>query len=245
MLTDLIRRDPVVTARVLSLANQAASRTRHIAAVHDIYTATSLIGIGQVREIAVISTLVEYLETFARSRTATTFWQHCVAVGICAHELALFIRRPISADMALVAGLLHDIGQLWLYRFQPEDFRRAMGRALSDLQGLETVEQEMFGVDHSTIGAWLAEAWQLPTPIVESVRLHHAPEGHAEHLVIPVIHVAEVLSNALDLASREDNRVTSISAEAVASIELRLDASIQPLFGRIEARSRHALASFK
>ena len=245
MLTDLIKRDPVVTARVLSLANQAASRTRHIAEVHEIYTATSLIGIGRVREIAVISTLVKYLEEFARSRNAQSFWQHCIAVGVCGNEVALHIRKRVSADAALVAGLLHDVGQLWLFRFRGEEFRAAWGKALSGQISLEDVEREIFGVDHATIGAWLAESWRLPTNIIEAIRYHHQPDLCIDQILVPVIHIAEVLSNALDLTMREENRVTDISADALEAIELRLDSSIQPLFGRIEARSRYALSTFK
>ncbi|MDD2744196.1 MAG: hypothetical protein PHV02_18190, partial [Rhodocyclaceae bacterium] len=58
------------------------------------------------------------------------------------------------------------------------------------------------------------------------------------------VSIAEVLSNALDLAGRADNHVTQISSAACEALGLVFDANIQPLFGRIEARSKYANALF-
>jgi hypothetical protein len=58
------------------------------------------------------------------------------------------------------------------------------------------------------------------------------------------VHVAEVLANALDLTGREENRVTSLSSAACNALGLTWDESTRALFGRMEARSRHANALF-
>ena len=47
-LVSYIEQDPVIAARVLSLANRAGSRTRNLSEIMDLYTAISLIGVGNI-----------------------------------------------------------------------------------------------------------------------------------------------------------------------------------------------------
>ena len=54
------------------------------------------------------------------------------------------------------------------------------------------------------------------------------------------MHVAEVVSNALNLSIGDENRVSFISNAACEQLGLVWDERAQALFGRIEARSRHA-----
>ena len=63
-------------------------------------------------------------------------------------------------------------------------------------------------------------------------------------MLVALIHVAEVISDALDLAHSSDSRVTHISAPACDLLGIVWNTDVQALFGRIEARSRHANAFF-
>lgn len=244
VLADCVIRDPVITARVLSAANTASARTRGRGEVADIYTATSLIGMSRVREITLISRLGTFVNGMAVQGMPSTFWQHCVAVGVCCEELAQHITLPVSSDAALIAGLLHDIGQIWLHSFTPVAYRACWQQALTHASGIDELEREQFGLDHATIGAWLAEHWALPASIVAAIGGHHVPDAALDVPLVPLVHVAEVLSNALDLTGREENRVTHLSGAACQQLGLVWDDDIRPLLGRIEARSRHATAVF-
>ena len=239
ILTHLIQLDQVISARVLSLANKAASHTRNLAEVRDIFTATSLIGMGRVRQMVLVSSCVDHLQKMGGAGLAATFWQHSVAVGVCAEDLALHVSKPVSSSAALIAGLLHDVGQLWLARFNSDLFRDAWHEALAHGAGIDVTERERFGVDHAELGAWLAEHWSLPPAIVAAVRFHHECDTAVDQSLVPVVHVAEVLSNALDLTGRKENRVTHLSSSACTALGLVWDEGVQSLFGRIEARSRH------
>ena len=139
----------------------------------------------------------------------------------------------------------HDIGQLWLYRFDPEAYRSVWDAALAHSIGIEEAERERFGTDHSTIGAWLGEHWSLTAPIVAAIRSHHAPDSASNENLVPLIHVAEVVSNALDLTGRSENRVTALSGAACRQLGVQFNDEIRPLFGRMEARSRYANSFFQ
>ncbi len=244
ILASFIQLDPIITARVLSVANLAAAHTRRAAAVKDIYTATSLIGMSRVREMALISSIGGYLDHLAPGNAGVRFWQHSVSVGVCAVEVALHIATPVSVDMALISGLLHDVGQLWLYRFRPNAFLAALSTAQNERRSIEQVELEYFRVNHCVIGRWLANHWALPSSIGRAIDGHHNPDAQLDDPIVPIVHIAEVLCNALDLGDRPENRVSHISTAACSKLGLTWDDGVAPLFGRIDARSRHANAFF-
>ncbi len=244
LLVEHIRHDPIITARVLSLANAAAAKSRRDGPVHDIFTATSLVGTGRLRELALLGSIGSFFGHTTRS-LPSSFWRHAIAVGMCAQELSLLNGSRSNVGGALIAGLLHDVGQLWLQCFRADAFAAATAGACEHRISINDAERECFGVDHAVIGGWLARNWMLPESICRAIELHHSPdEGLAEPL-IAVVHIAEVLGNALDLSEGCDNRVHSFSIAACNVLGLSWNAGVQSLFGRMEARSRHAAQCFQ
>lgn len=240
VLVECINHDPLIAARVLAAANMASARMRRDREVTDSRTATALIGMSRVREIALISSVGAFMTRMARDQAYDKLWHHGVAVGICAQELALHVDRDISTDSALIAGLLHDMGQLWLYSYLPDVYSECRERARTEVLEIEDIEMEQFGVTHSTIGAWLTEDWGLPADISRAIALHHHPEDSLDSPLVALLHVAEVLSNALDLTQSPDSRVTRISGKACQRLGITWDREMRHVFGRVEARSMHA-----
>lgn len=233
-LTDLISKDPVITARVFSFANAAAAAGRGRREVRDIQVALSLIGMAKLREIVLTVSIAEFSRVCRMDRN---FWRHSVAVGVATQELARV--GQFSADIALVCGLLHDIGALWMARCQPLEFQMVRNSMGADPNlDIIAAERRHFGVDHCWIGAVLARAWELPEPLILAVAHHHDPEPPLDKLAAAT-HVGEVLANALNLASHGRARVRHLSAEACALLGLDWSQDMSFLFGRIEARVRH------
>lgn len=235
-----VERDPVITARVLSLANSAALHAHAGPAIRDIATATSMIGIAKLREIVVAISLAEFVRD---SRMSTYFWEHSVAVGIAAQSLAKHTRA--STDYALVAGLLHDIGQLWMAKFYPREFQQVRLLVAGGNGRIDDVERDFFGLDHCDVGLIIAEHWGLPAAVAKAIRHHHQPDAGLDEELVAVTHVAEVLANALDLTQREDNQVTGLSSAACAMVGIDWQQDLRTLFGKIEARSAYACAVFR
>ncbi len=231
--------EPMISARILAFANTAAMRGRMGSDVCNVNTAISLIGVNRVRHIVLMSCMDAFMSSAAQASVPVSFWQHSVAVGVSSVELAMYVTMPVITSAALVAGLLHDIGQLWLYRFRAEDMRICQHQAVEHKRGADDVERDYHGVDHCTIGAWLAENWGLPRDVVAAIAGHHQPEESSDITLVSLVHVAEVLSNALDLGNCPENRVTTLCRSACDKLGLVWNDEIRPLFGRIEARSRH------
>ena len=244
VLVGCINHDPIIAARVLSVANRAAARARRDGDVTDIYTATSLIGMTRVREITLISSLKNFMANMFSDARGARLWHHSVAVGVCCEEIALHVAAPISVDSSLIAGLLHDIGQFWFHAVEPKHFLACRLEAAARNLGIEQVEREHFGVDHTTVGSWLAEHWELPADICAAIAGHHAPDAVSCGLLVPLVHVAEVLSNALELTGGDGNRVAYVSSAACRKLGLVWNQDSQSLFGRIESRAQHANVFF-
>lgn len=234
-----IERDPVIAARVLSLASQASSgRSSHL--VRDVRSALSLVGLSHVREIVLATSLAEFNRS---SRMSSYFWEHSVAVAVCAQELGRFTK--VSLDYAFVTGLVHDIGQLWLARFYPLEFQMVNMAASGDHRAIPEIEQRYFDMDHCAIGRILGEYWQLPAPVVHAIEYHHDPDAGLDENLVVVTHIAEVLSNALDLTRREGNLVAGLSEKACARLGLDWEGDLNYLFGKIEARAEYACRVFR
>lgn len=239
-LVHFVECDPVITARVLSLANSAALAGRHQAQLRDVNMAVSLIGLSRVKEIVLAVSLAEFAR---QSRMSAYFWEHSVAVAVTAQELGRFTH--ISPDYAMVAGLLHDIGQLWMARFYPLEFQMVRTAVSVSERGIIDVERQYFGMDHCEIGGILGKLWKLPEQVIAAIRYHHDPSPALAEKLVDLTHVAEVLSNALDLTGRDDNQVAGLSEQACTAIGLDWNQDLSGLFGKIEARTEHACRVFR
>lgn len=235
----LVERDPVITARVLSIANAAVMAGRTQRDLRDMQVAVSLIGLSKLREIVLGVSLAEFSR---ESRMSNYFWQHSVAVGVSAQELARMAH--FSVDYALVGGLLHDIGQLWMARFYPLEFQMVrMAMSAGEPISILEAEQRYFGIDHCAIGRVLATAWRLPPSVIAAIQHHHDAHPPADKLVAAT-HVGEAIANALDLARHDEARVLELSESACDLLGLDWQDDLNYLFGKIEARVRYLCRTF-
>ena len=244
LLTRQIETDAVIAARVLSLCNRAATQGPGRGPVDDVFTALQLVGMARVREVAMTIKLGDFLKDFVPGKTMTGFWSHSLACAVCGVEIAHYTQADVGADTSLITCLLHDVGQLWLLRFEPDSLQAAKDMAVQNDREIDVAEREVFGIDHGTVGGWLAESWGLSPGICEGIRHHHQPEPALHEPLVAVAHVSEVLSHALNLSPVRHNRVRDISAAACALLGLDWGEDSQSLFGRIDARSRHAFAPY-
>jgi len=127
---------------------------------------------------------------------------HALLTAGIARRIVSGYRRNV--DDATTAGLLHDIGKLVLAVEMPDHIRTATAAARESGRPLHVVEQELFGITHAEIGAYLLGVWGLPYPIVEAVANHHAPGRVPEPGLdaLAAVHVADVLAHECDPEGR-------------------------------------------
>jgi len=169
----VISQDPGLTIRVLRMANSPAYGISK--EIDSVSKAATIIGTERIRDIALATSAVETFDGIPNDLLSMEdFWMHSVYCAIISKHLASQVKIA-NTDSLFVAGLLHDIGQLVLFKAMPEESRKALEYVLDDTEGTELhlVEQDIMGFDHVMVGGALADSWQLTPMLVEIITSHH------------------------------------------------------------------------
>ncbi len=129
-------------------------------------------------------------------------------------QLALEIARDmgmgeIEQERVHRAGLLHDIGKLVLATALGDDFKRIIFLAREQDTPFCEAEQNIIGITHAEVGAYLLSIWGLSNAIVEAVAFHHRPHGSPgeEFNAMAAVHFADALEHEMvaDISSNIPN----------------------------------------
>lgn len=190
----ILSSDQALASKILRLVNSSFYGLP--GRVSTIPRAVVILGHAAVRNFAAGLAVVERLGARLPASRRQTYWQHALATAAGAEVLARRVELP-EPDEAFVAGLLHDIGHLILMLALPDEHAAAAeGSLLGDVER----ERAAMGLDHCRAGRQLLQHWQLPAPLLESVRLHHATEAcqGAGISLLTVVALADRLSRVLD-----------------------------------------------
>ncbi len=187
----IVKRDPILSANVLRVANAAAYRgVERVGTVRD---AVARIGMHRVYDIAIG---LSYLRCIPRQLAgyeilADAFWLHSVAAAVFADRFARPRGIP-GAELAFTTGLLHDIGKVVLSVFLAEQMPTLLSRL--EFGRLESVaqERELVGTDHAEVGAVVAEKWRMPEAMAAAIRFHHDAANPAAGPASGLAHAAHV-----------------------------------------------------
>ena len=159
-----IASDPVLTAKMLRLANSAYyGFPRRITTVRD---AVVLLGFRTVRSTTLATCLIDAMPG-SNSLDYERFWRFSVSTGMVAELLARSSGLP--PEEAFTAGVLHNIGRLALDQQVPRGFEQSVQHALLQRIGLHEAERDVLGYDDAELGAALCERWSFPPSLIEAV----------------------------------------------------------------------------
>ncbi len=175
-LAQVIEADPALTASILRGANSAAS-----APIERIDTANAAVirlGLGHTRRMIVGAVTSSAFEHLHRAEVdADETWRHLVATALLTQAAMWLGGTPRGAvSEAFTAGMLHDLGRLSMATQDPGRYSLVATLARTGADLLEA-EMRMFGVDHTTWGAKVSEAWNIPETVADSVLHHHGGGG--------------------------------------------------------------------
>jgi putative nucleotidyltransferase with HDIG domain len=219
----VLARDQSLSVRVLRLANSAfygLSRQ-----VTDLSEAVVVLGMRTVRNLSMVAATYPWmsrpLEGYALG--PKQLWTHSFGTALGA-QLTARISRKTTEDLAFTAGLLHDIGKVaisvWL------ENRIAMVMQYAQQKGLtfDQAEREILGYDHTQVGHFLAEEWNLPEEIALAIRHHHAPDGCPNNpAVVDCVHVGNYLTLAMGFGLGADGLRYEFQEAALDRLELGVE----------------------
>jgi putative nucleotidyltransferase with HDIG domain len=233
-LMNIVELDPAISAKILKVSNSAffgyPVRTTKL------NDAIMRIGVNNVKSIAVGIAVLSFLDDGKKTTGYMRLYNHSVSVGLTAQFIASNIKSGISGDI-LIDGLLHDLGYLVLHRYFPDIYREIL-KYFENAESLLDAEKDILGYTHADIGFWLADQWNLPDTVSDTILYHHYPSlarNNAKRLAI--IHIADYIATkniyspikddpnysldhyAFDLLSLSDNDLKDME-ESIANIPL-------------------------
>ncbi len=221
VLAKKVSHDQALTAKTLRLANSPAFGLQ--VKVTTIQQAITFLGFQTTRNLITAAAITGcFAEGQCVGFDDKAFWRHSIATAACARVLAR--RMRLNQDFAFTAGLLHDIGRLVLVSTYPQRYAEVLAwRAAQDCQVLEA-ERAVLGVDHVGAGVALAEHWNFSDTMRLALAHHHDPEAPGAGFLATIIHVANAIVHALDIARDEDDLVPPVSPVAWTALGLNEEA---------------------
>ena len=172
-----IKLDLSLTTDVIKLANSAGFIAGN--RIEDVNMAVMKIGLKNVRDILLASNARKIMES--RYSKFEEIWDHCNRVAFYAKLIAMRYNFKNAADNAFLAGLLHDLGQVILLAVDMNSVKK-IAKLVNDRNIVtSTVMEEIsIGISHAEIGGMVAEKWNFPEYLSNSIRYHHSPQSSAQ-----------------------------------------------------------------
>ncbi len=193
---DYIARDTALTAKILRLAN--SPYFRGMAPIETVAAAMTRVGADELIRLILSSEVTHVFSGIPDKQISMgSFWSHSIYVAAIANILAETESNP-TADVYFIAGMLHDVGLLLIYRFIPELALAARNIAQQEEIPLHEAENRVMGFNHANIGGELLSGWDLPNHLIQLVTMHHTPDLATKWKTdVARLHVADCL--ALDI----------------------------------------------
>jgi putative nucleotidyltransferase with HDIG domain len=228
-LAEVISSDQALTAKVLRLCNSAYyGLPRKVTTVSE---AVLIVGFSSIKSLVMMITTQSTMNKglLGYKIGPGEFWRHSIGTAETARLLAQRMRHE-KHEECFIAGLIHDIGKMVLNQHALPEVYRATNLSQKEQVPVHLAEQKILGFDHAGIGAALAERWNFPPVLVESIRRHHSFEPYyyeGQLLPLPtIVGIANLLARAVETnASRDWNNIE----EHGASIETQLGLTLQEL----------------
>ena len=210
-----ISMDPVLTAKVLRLANSAhygVSRT--VASTAD---ASVLLGFSTLRTLVLASGITGAVTT-PDSFDRKQFWTNNFAVAAIAKWMAPYCK--LNGETAFTCGMLYSIGELLIQMLMPAEAQKIQS-AVEAGGKLAEVEQAMLGYNYADVGAELAARWKFPEDIVEGIRHHDQPsDSETKEPLAALIHLAVYINDCQNQNMSEDDTLKGFPMGVASAINM-------------------------
>jgi HD-like signal output (HDOD) protein len=199
LLSDMIGKDQALTSKVLAIANSPLYGLKR--KVSSIEFAVLILGFQELKNIVAALSFADSIEVVPTSYfDPQEFWLHSIVVGTAAKGISQHLGFEFGSD-AFVAGLLHDLGILIIYKFFNVEFVEIIIKASSEKMTILEAERQILGLTHQEIGKFLAEKWDLPLILCDSINYHHNPsEANENNYFVSIIHLVDYMTQRIRVA---------------------------------------------
>lgn len=222
-ISQLINTDPVLTTRLLRLANSA--QFQFSSRIGSATEALALIGLDEVRSLVTAAAVAGAFRAIP-GIDMHQFWRYSLNVAKLSRTLGGMVRQKQPA--AFTAGLIHATGELVLHLGLPKEVA-VLGLHVPPL-GLKraAAERKLLGYSYANVGAGFAKNWKFPQPIVDALEHQCAPfENGVYEPMAGILHLAAWRARAKE-ANYDEQDLTDNFPDVVAlALGIDIDMALQ------------------
>lgn len=165
-IADVILIDPALSATILKLAN--SSFFNYPGKIDTISKAVLVLGITEVYNLVIAYFTTEaFKKSSADSAYLEDFWESSVDCALLVKYLGISLRVP-NAERLFILGLLHNIGELIVHQFLPDELVKCRSKDLEQMPWV--LQKQVLGFTFGELSAELLKVWQLPYSLIEPIR---------------------------------------------------------------------------
>ena len=215
-IADQLELDPVLSSRVLRLANSSFFAGRR--SLSSISDAVGVIGYKSL-ETLVIACGAQAAFADVPGVNLRQFWLMAVASATSARQVARRLRA--DGDTAYSAGLLQGVGHLILCQCHPAQ-AEAEFSSMRSLWGAALAEREraVWGVDHAQVSAIWVDKLGMPAAVGEAIARSVDPLAGNHHTLGRVVQLACTVAGAISAGDTAEQAARAVGAALVELLDL-------------------------
>ena len=237
LLSDVLKKDPVLSARLLSIANSPFYGVQK--EIADVESACVILGHNIIRTILVSAAA---LESFPVTKVRKNIWTHSLEVATVSQLIAKKIKA--EGDKAYLAGLLHDVGKFLLIDLFPDKTELIESYTSEKCESKLEDKDGFLSINHAELGSKIIAAWKLHVELQDLIENHHSPLESENPVLCSILNLSDdichQLSKGLDdnvlVSSLEEKYLNALNVEksGVADMLSDIKIKISELDGAVE-----------
>ena len=213
---ELASEDPSLAGQILKMANSTVYMGR--VRTETIKDAVIRLGAQQVSNLAMAASQAglhvsdhKVINNFMQS-----LWLHSHACAVGSRRLARSAEYPHLADQAYMAGLLHDVGKLYLLKALER--LNSLGVAQAALE--EDLLLEIFAELHVEQGCRLMEHWNMPKIYYNIVANHHSDEYDTSDTILTLVRLVNTACKFKGIGLESDSTIDMQAVPETVMLQL-------------------------
>ncbi|MCP4432939.1 MAG: HDOD domain-containing protein [Gammaproteobacteria bacterium] len=216
-LASIVEKFPSIAGKLISLANSVWSAPA--SAITSLEDACARLGFDVVRSTSIaLAIATPFNPTKCPAFDPEYFWYSALMTADAACRLVPVLSSSgnLKPSSARAAGLLHNLGLLWLVDSFPDEVHQALTMVKKDqFTTLQQALLQILGFDQMQAGGHLASRWELSEPLV-LVMTHYSKtsyQGPQREIITTVGLAVKLVSNTLKEVSCTEQETRQWNSE--------------------------------
>jgi putative nucleotidyltransferase with HDIG domain len=212
-----IKQDEALSAKVLKMSNS----TSYVGRIkcETIENSAIRLGTQQIANIAIAAShaALHCSNNPLANEIMQDLWLHSHACALGCRAIALKTSHQSFADHAYMAGLLHDIGKLYLLKAVERICSTTKAGIMFDREVLHDVFSEL----HVEFGCRIMDCWNIPRIYRDIVINHHNEQSDSDDFLLAIVRLINMSSKKFNVSQYPTKSPDSMTEPIFKILQLK------------------------